>query len=101
MGAVEGLKERMPLCVPMITLEGRVTDVLRGVRKNGDIDVLFESYNMAELWVELKHHRDGIRRLAGFDLERMDQYSIQDILWNHAPVVIPKSVWEWLRAPAL
>jgi hypothetical protein len=102
--AVAALKKRAPHCLPIVFEEGRKVEILHAVREKSQYDALFTSIELAHCWAEMQTYENYVARQRRLD-EPERFFGVTSMLVDNFPDWVagmaPKSVWEWLREPAL
>jgi hypothetical protein len=105
LAALVDLKDKSPRCLPVVLQANEIVEILHAVRKGMDYDALFQSIRLADSWMECQIRRARMRYSMGLDREPDDGYMVTGMRIQDFPTwvqsVAPKSVWEWLREPAL
>jgi hypothetical protein len=105
--AIERLKERDPRCLPFVLRSGSwasSVEMLHTVHLRDSYDAFFQDIDVAYSWLEIREHRARQRYMSGLDQEPDEGFMVTSLCIDNFPVVkavSPKSVWEWLRNPAL
>lgn len=95
--AVAELKRLRSTSFPIVFREAETLEVLHVVSKNHKIDALFQSIQLAEDWLDLRRHEAYAARS-----DMPVSYTLHAILVEGSfKAAAPKTVWEWLRNPAL
>jgi hypothetical protein len=102
--AIMRLKEASPRCLPLVTIVTEDLTVLHVVLKGRDPDVAFQDRELAERWIDYRVYRARMRFQSYLDLDPDDNFELISHLVGEEKATVPpvlKSVWEWLRDPAL
>ena len=101
--AIEQLKEERSGCLPVVTradTDLRRVEVLHVVKRCGAYDALFQTFDIARQWIDRRCYR--ARQRPPISQTDRETYEVESIRVNKFQVhdVVPRSRWEWLRAPA-
>jgi hypothetical protein len=106
MNALSELKEAHPRGLPIVRRGPKIVDgCLHAVRHGSEYDALFESIVLAHEWCDYRIYEGRAKYLSGRYREPDDDYMVTSLHIDNFPAwveqVAPKSVWDWLKEPAL
>jgi hypothetical protein len=107
LNAIELLKAQSPGCMPTVArVPLEPVELIYCVKRGSEYDAMFLSLRLAEEWCDRMNRKVWERYSANLSLGRPEHYwvfcfSSPQFNTPCSEPTKPKSIWEWIREPAL